>query len=301
MRVVPLTAAFALALPAAALGWGGTYTVADGTPVHVELSDAYPVDPALAQGWAEYLASLVHGPELARVSLRLGPFAQVQRLCGLGASGCYAPADGRIVAAAVGIPDGPTAREVVAHEYGHHIAASRINPPWKALTWGTKRWATYVGVCAKTAAHRLFPGDERHNYRVNPGEGFAEAFRVLNELRAGVLGPAWTAVDPLLDPDATALRLLEADVVSPWTGNTALTLGATRARAFTLRTPLDGTLLLRLHAPAGAYRLSLWSGATRLAGGSAFRYAICGERTVTLRVDRTGAAGGAYTIDVSRP
>jgi hypothetical protein len=301
MRVVTLTVVLALAAPAAALGWGGTYTVADGTPVRVELSDAYPVDPAVAQGWADYLGSLLHGPELARVTLRLAPFAQVQRLCGLGASGCYAPTDGTIVAAADGIPDGATAREVVAHEYGHHVAANRLNPPWKALTWGTKRWATYVGVCAKTAAHRLFPGDERLNYRVNPGEGFAEAFRFLNELRAGVVSPAWTAVDPLLYPDATALRFLEADVVTPWTGNTALTLGAARARSFTLRTPLDGTLVVGLHAPTGAYRLSLWRGATRVAGGSAFRYAICGERTLTLRVDPTGAAGGAYTIDVSRP
>jgi hypothetical protein len=234
MRVVPLTAALALALPAGALGWGGTYTVADGTPVHVELSDAYPVDPAVAQGWADYAGSLVHGPELARVTPRLAPFP---------------PADGTIVA----------------------------------------------------AADRLYPGDERLKYRVNPGEGFAEAFRFLNELRAGVLSPAWTAVDPLLYPDTTALRLLEADVVSPWTGNTALTLGAARPRTFALSTPLDGTLVLRLHAPAGTYRLSLWRGATRLAGGSAFRYAICGDRMLTLRVARTGAAGGAYTIAVSRP
>ncbi|HEY3184197.1 MAG TPA: hypothetical protein VGJ77_15255 [Gaiellaceae bacterium] len=34
------------------------------------------------------------------MTLGLGPFAPVQRPCGLGASGCYAPADGTIVAAA---------------------------------------------------------------------------------------------------------------------------------------------------------------------------------------------------------
>jgi hypothetical protein len=68
----------------------------------------------------------------------------------------------------------------------------RTYPPWKALTRGTKRWATYAGACAKTAARRLVPGDERLKYRVNPGEGFAEAFRVLNELRAGLAGGAYT-------------------------------------------------------------------------------------------------------------
>jgi len=48
MRVLVLAVASALALPATALCWGGTYTAPDGTPVHVELSDAYPVDQATA-------------------------------------------------------------------------------------------------------------------------------------------------------------------------------------------------------------------------------------------------------------
>jgi hypothetical protein len=29
--------------------------------------------------------------------------------------------------------------QIVAHEYGHHLANNRINPPWNALSWGTKR------------------------------------------------------------------------------------------------------------------------------------------------------------------
>jgi hypothetical protein len=40
---------------------------------------------------------------LARVTLMLAPFVKVHRLCGLGDSGCFAPAEGRIVAAADGI------------------------------------------------------------------------------------------------------------------------------------------------------------------------------------------------------
>jgi hypothetical protein len=299
--VLALATVAALALPAAALGWGGTYTIADGTPVHIDVSDALPVDQAFAQGWADYLGSLVHGPELASVTLRLAPFAQAQRLCGLGASGCYSPDSATIMAAADGVPDGPTPREIVAHEYGHHVAANRINPPWSALTWGTKRWATYERVCARTAAGELFPGDERLKYRLNPGEAFAESFRVLNELRAGVPQPPWTAIDRLLYPDTTALRLLEEDVRSPWTHNTAVALRGARARAFTLRTPLDGTLVVRLHAAAGAsYRLSLWSGATRLATGSAFRHAICGQRSLTLRVTRLAGAGTARVL-VAKP
>ena len=39
-----------------------------------------------------------------------------------------------------------TAASVLTHEYGHHIADSRQNPPWPSVNWGTKRWASYENV-----------------------------------------------------------------------------------------------------------------------------------------------------------
>ena len=74
---------------------------------------------------------------------------------------------------------GITPTSVAAH--GHHIAANRSNAPWLALDWGTKRWATRMSICARRGARTAFPGDEGDNYSLNPGEAFAEAYRVLVE------------------------------------------------------------------------------------------------------------------------
>ena len=43
--------------------WGGQYQTSTGESVTVYASDSYPVDPALGQRWADFLASLVHGSE----------------------------------------------------------------------------------------------------------------------------------------------------------------------------------------------------------------------------------------------
>jgi hypothetical protein len=60
-------------------------------------------------------------------------------ICGDDAAGCYSGGELVFIGDPVGAwtPEG-TAR----HEYGHHIAANRANPPWRALDWGTKRWAS---------------------------------------------------------------------------------------------------------------------------------------------------------------
>src|SRR5918999_104854 len=142
----------------AALGWGGVYPTSTGENVRVTVSDRYPVDETMARGWAEYLASLLHGPELVRVTLYLAPYSEVQALCGFDALACYSGQRELIVAPREDFPEGPTAQAVVAHEYGHHVAANRLNPPWDASGYGTKRWASRIGVCAKTEALTLFPG-----------------------------------------------------------------------------------------------------------------------------------------------
>ena len=65
----------ALALPASALAWGGVYPTGDslGTSVNVQVSDSYPVDNTLPQTWSTYLGTLVHGPEMSKLTLRLAP------------------------------------------------------------------------------------------------------------------------------------------------------------------------------------------------------------------------------------
>ena len=90
--------------------------------------------------------------------------------CGDQALACYDPSSKTIYAAPEDQLDDPPAREIVTHEYGHHIANSRSNPPWAAEDYGTKRWSTYEHICQKTSDGDASPGDEGGDYSRNPGE-----------------------------------------------------------------------------------------------------------------------------------
>ena len=296
-----------LTLPAAALAWGGTYPTGDqyGSTVKIQVSDSYPVDQALPQTWATYLGTLVHGPELARLTLDLAPLDEVTAICGAGSLACYDPATQTIEATPEDQLDSPPAREIVAHEYGHHIANNRSDAPWAAESYGTKRWASYMQICKRTAAGTLAPGDEGTSYTLNPGEAFAEAYRVLNLTRAGATGIDWGIVDPSFYPNATALALLSEDVTSPWTGPTVRhvqgSFGFGATRTIDVTTLLDGSFVARLHAPTKSrMTLVLYSGGTLLAHGTAVRYEICGQRALTLKVERSAGAG-SFTVDISKP
>ncbi|MBA2462989.1 MAG: hypothetical protein H0V45_14700 [Actinobacteria bacterium] len=73
---------------AASAANGGTYGTTSGEQVQVLSSDAYPVDDARNQTWAEFLSRLVHGDELATVTLYLAPPAELSRICGRDALAC---------------------------------------------------------------------------------------------------------------------------------------------------------------------------------------------------------------------
>ena len=300
MRVALLAAALALAAPAPASArlagepfafWGGEYTTRTNEHVRVFSSPSYPVDPTVNQRWADYLASLVHGPELATVTLYRAPAAEVAALCGsnVDVRGCYD--DGRIVA--LGEDADLAATAVVAHEYGHHLAANRTNAPWPALAWGTKRWSSYLDVCRLARAKEIFPGAEGPLlYFFNPGEGFAEAYRLLNERRLGLPESPWRIVDEMYRPDARALALLRQDVLEPWRANGTVTrsgrfaAGGKSTRTFGIATPRDGELTASV------------SGGARLVGPAG--RLVCGARTTTLRVARIGAPR-PFRLTVARP
>jgi hypothetical protein len=297
----------ALALPASALAWGGSYPSGDsnGTFVQIQVSDTYTVDQTLPQGWATYLGTLVHGPELAQLTLDLIPLSSVQSLCGLGALACYDPLRQEIFASPEDQLDAPPAKEIVTHEYGHHIANNRNDAPWSALDYGTKRWASYENICAKAAGGTASPGDEGVNYFQNSGEAFAESYRVLNLQRLELPNSGWDIVDPSFFPDATALTLLEEDVTTPWTGPTASKLhgsfGTGVVRTFSVKTQLDGSFTARLVSPTKSkMRLALYNQGTLVLRGTTIRYEICGERALTLKVERISGRG-AFTVNVSKP
>jgi hypothetical protein len=245
----------------AAAFWGGHTTAGTGESVNVQFSDTYPVDPARAQHWADVIASLVHGPELQDVVLYLAPFSEVQRICGQGALACYSPQQYRIVASADQVAPDISPESIVMHEYGHHVAAASSDTPWVAIDYGTKRWSSYENVCAKTRAGQLFPGNEDANYQLNPGEAFAETFRVLNERRLGLTESPWDIVSDSLRPDDTALGLVQQDVTSPWKANTTSTTSMklttrARTRSTSVATPLDGNIQVSLRGVRNA-RVSL--------------------------------------------
>jgi hypothetical protein len=270
------------------------YATAGGESVDVRVSSSYGADPATAQQWADFFASLLHGPELGLLRAYVAPLDEVQELCHGDALGCYWA--NRLVMvgdSSGGIP--PAA--VAAHEYGHHVANNRINAPWRALDWGTKRWASHMNVCTRAAGGRAFPGDEGSAYELNPGEAFAESYRVLNERERGIPF-TWPIVDPSFIPDEGALEALRQDVVTPWTGTTTRTIRARfstgrRVWARRLATPLDGQLDVaspgssdvRLTSNGQSLARATWTGG---AGGKSLAYQICGRRSVELRVVRDG-------------
>jgi hypothetical protein len=291
---------------------GGTTTASDGEQVGIYVqNELAAADPTLQQRWADTLTSLVHGPEISTIDVYVATLSRVQQTCGSQALGCYAT--NRLVAMATDLP-GITARAVLTHEYGHHVAQSRDNTPWPAVDWGPKRWASVVGVCSRTQSGELAPGDEGSRYTLNPGEAFAEDYRLLNERRQGFAETFWGVVDQRFYPDQAALDAVYQDVTSPWAGPTTSTITSSftsraTGRGFRIATPLDGTFdvrltsprnsrfTLRLVDPATGARLGLTSGADRV---KTIETSVCGQRTVQVQVKRVRGSG-VFTLALSRP
>jgi hypothetical protein len=284
--------------------WNYQPTVAGGQTVSIHLSmAAFPAsDPATAQKWADFFGSLIHGSELSDLSAYFLTSAEVQRICGRQALACYGNDE---LAAPADDPSIDLSAEAVAtHEYGHHVADHRRNDPWVAVDTGPKRWASYEQVCARSKSGQLFPGaeDERH-YMVNPGEGWAETYRVLNEHRLGLFEPAWNIVTESLYPDSRALTVAEQDVTSPWTKPTALIhKGSVRkTRSFIVSTPLDGRVTISLRA-SSRDKLDLFapsSARLRHAIGktASVSTTVCGQRALRVRV----SGAGSFRLAISKP
>jgi hypothetical protein len=265
-----------------------------GETVDIRVSPSYSFDTAQVQRWADYLGSLLHGAELQSVVVYLAPLAEINQLCGPGAAACYSPREKLIVAPGEDLDAQTTAEALLTHEYGHHLANSSLNPPWNPLNYGTKRWASYLNVCQGAADGELFPGDEDQHYQLNPGEGFAEAYRVANQRRLGLAETPWQIVDQRFYPDANALALIEQDATQPWAANgSASYLGrfsrsGPSTRTFAVSTPLDGTVSASVRSPKGpSFRLTK------------AHTTVCGARRTNLTVRRVKGYG-RFRLFVSR-
>jgi hypothetical protein len=260
-----------------------TYTTSTGETVEVSVSPSYPEDEEIGQRWADFFASLVHGPELLLLKVYVASLSEVHAICGGGAVGCYG--DRQLI-----LTDEPafgfSPEEVARHEYGHHIALNRSNAPWPAFDWGPKRWATAAHVCSRVRWNDAYPGDESLLYKLNPGEAFAEAYRVLVDIRLGEAHPVWPLVDPSFYPDQTALDAIEQDIVSPWIGPTAHHFHLQgRVWVHRVASPLDGTLTVQLAGPAQLELTGDDGQAMRPTRrwGTTLTYQVCGQRSVTIR------------------
>jgi hypothetical protein len=291
---------------AAASYRGGPITTSTGEVVDVRVSDALPIETSTPEAWAEFLVRLTHGRELEQLKAYIATFDEVQDICGRRALGCYGRE--QLVAPGEAVFD-TSAEEIVRHEYGHHVAAHRLNDPWAAIDWGPKRWASAANVCARVGRSEAYPGDEGLNYTLNPGEAWAEVYRLMDERRAGITTASWQLVAPSFFPDADDLAAAEQDVVQPW--------AAPRPRLFTrafgkrtprvwwisLATPLDGNLRVSATVPGrgdGSVEVALVGPNRRKVlrraqwvsqRVKALDASVCGQRSMFVRVTQTGLVG----------
>ncbi len=290
--------------------WNGGPTVAStGETVNVFVSTTLAPEHGTAQTWADFIAGLLHGSELPRLTAYIAPFAEMQSICGDDALGCYGA--NRMVS--MGETNyGVSAEEVVRHEYGHHIAFNRLNSPWLAVAWGPKNWASASSVCRRAAEGSAYPGDEGDNYRLNPGEAWAETYRLLVERKAGVSGSSWEIIDSSFYPTEAALAAAERDVVQAWVSPTT-TVSSTRFRrqgrrswTVPVRTPLDGSIDIQVKLPQGGLHdvvllksdrktilaRALWSSTST----KTLRTTVCGDRSLALRVTQKGRFGPVKVV-----
>ena len=283
----------------------------DGLPVQVTLASPYAADTQVAQSYVDFLSGLPHGSELGLLRMRIVPPQQVAPECGatedLGVIACYLPPRNLMVVPGELSEAGVTPSYVVAHEYGHHIANHRSNPPFGALDYGPKQWASVKNVCSETLAGRLAPGDEGDLYRANPGEAWAETYARLKYPTG-----EWRYSD-LLRPTKAGDFAAVADVLTPWKASRHQTFRGRLGRLdaqdrFTFRLTLDGSLRFRLAGPRAAdYDLDVRAdghaeGRTRTPGSRDHLGwdAACVQAPETIAVTvRRRSGTGPYTLRVT--
>ena len=285
-----------------------SYPDGDGHSVSIRVSDSYLPDPGADQALATFLGSLLHGSEMSRLNVVVVTGPEITNSCGAGAAACYFAGENKMVIVGESSFGGLPTNYVIAHEYGHHIANHRKNNPWRAIDLGTKRWASYEGVCPNPMRGIYFPGNEGSHYFENPGEAFAEAYAKYDS-RYRSFPWDWTSS---LEPDATSYENIRQDVVQPWTGNTVSRFSGQvsrgRSSAATFDTPLDGSLSIKLTAPAGTdFDLALLTRSGRVLKRSArsgsrekVRFAVCGQAKLKFRVSAYRGSGLAK-VTLSKP
>ena len=302
---------------------GARYPVGDakGRTVLIEVTLLCQSDPigcpdSNPGAIATFLGSLVHRGEISSLWVLVAHPDEMVSVCGdASALACYYSDRNQMV-----IPgrdflasDGANRAFVIAHEYGHHIANHRRNPPFvPTLSYGTKRWGTYERVCPGTRAGLYFPGNQSlPRYYKNPGEAFAEAY-AFSHFPAGMVEWNW---DPSLRPDENAYAAIRTDVRRPWRRRNRIlhtgSIGSSR-HVVTRRiaTPLDGDVSLILRGEPGAHldlivrsaRGRLLATAAHFGARERVRIQVCGQRALRVTIRRPARRqGGDFRLVAFRP
>ena len=288
---------------------GKAYRTSDGSTVAVSVSSLYADDPAAVEAFVGFLDSLPHGSELGRLRVHLATPGEIGSLCGgAGVLACYVNGAATMIVPGERETSGVSTDYVVTHEYGHHVAAFRSNPPFPSEAFGPKYWSSYQRVCVGVLEKRLFPGGSGRRYRQDPGENWAEAYA-----RLRFPDQPWN-FEPTLRPDAGALAAAQRDVFEPWSSPVTRRFegvldAGEHSDVFRFRLRLDGGIRMRLSGPAGAdFDVEVGNGqdARRSRGtGSTddLEVAACrgrAEETVEVRVVRRSGTG-PFTVTVSHP
>jgi hypothetical protein len=297
----------------------GRYPIDDGSAATVAISVTAACqalcDAAEPQPIADFLGTLIHGPEIELLTVQLDTPSQVEIDCGYGAEACYYTSEDKIVLSGNDEPaaDGASREFVLAHEYGHHVAHHRLSPaPFPAaIDWGAPHWASREDVCQRSRAGALFPGNEGVHYFEDPGEAFAETFA---RYRFPGSGLDWRYL-PALKPGPAAFEAIREDTLEPWLGRSSFQLSGlapprqSGAVVKSLRTPLDGMVSLRPAHFRHRYRLSLLSPAghvlrtTRqgLSLRHQLNFTVCGQSRLSLKIRSSHRTPEAFKLQVQRP
>ena len=251
--------------------------------------------PEVAPRYAEFFASLPHGPELASLRVLILAPEDVPARCGEGMTACYVPRESLLVAPGPAL-DGP----LLAHEYGHHLAANRLAPGFSSVLMGPPHWASFAHVCAHLRETKIGVG-----WRNEPAEAWADVYARLTYPEL-----PWR-LSPVLQPPEAAYAAALADVLTPWRGPREITFrgrfgeGGSGVRRFAVPLRLDGEVEVGLEAERALrydLRATVGRRRSRVARGRRLRFTACrsgSEATVVSVLRRSGT--GPFSVTVRYP